>query len=113
MTCRGVAGLLDLAARKPNVRSAFRVVDSVTHATSSGSAGLPRPGTRLGEPFVARIAAAMSPHLLLTGKDAARILPARLGDLAGALGAATQAAELLPSRRHNSAMRPASLRGAP
>jgi glucokinase len=54
-------------------------------------------GTRLGEPFVARIAAAMQPHLFLTG--AVSVRAASLGDLAGALGGATAAAELLTVRR--------------
>jgi glucokinase len=49
-------------------------------------------GTRLAEPFVARIAAAMQPHLFVTG--GARVVPAQLGDLAGALGAACAASEL-------------------
>ncbi|TMD93091.1 MAG: ROK family protein [Chloroflexi bacterium] len=55
-------------------------------------------GTRLGEPFVARVAAAMQPHLFVTG--AARVVPAALGDLAGALGGAAAAADLVtPVRR--------------
>jgi glucokinase len=54
-------------------------------------------GTRLGEPFVSRIAAAMQPHLFVTG--GARVLPAGLGDLAGALGGAVAASELAPARR--------------
>ncbi|HVS40912.1 MAG TPA: hypothetical protein VMU20_01470, partial [Candidatus Dormibacteraeota bacterium] len=54
-------------------------------------------GTRLGEPFVSRIAAAMQPHLFVSG--GARVLPAGLGDLAGALGGAVAASELAPDRR--------------
>lgn len=50
-------------------------------------------GTRLGEPFVERIAAAMQPHLFVTG--GASVRPAALGDLAGALGAAAAASDLL------------------
>ena len=52
-------------------------------------------GTRLGAPFVKRVAAAMQPHLLLDGDQSVAVLPAELGDYAGALGAASQAAELL------------------
>ncbi|HEY6379682.1 MAG TPA: ROK family protein [Candidatus Dormibacteraeota bacterium] len=52
-------------------------------------------GTRLGAPFVRAVAAAMQPHLLVDGDQAVRVLPASLGDDAGALGAATAAAALL------------------
>jgi glucokinase len=52
-------------------------------------------GTRLGAPFVRSVAAAMQPHLLVDGDQAVRVLPAGLGDDAGALGAATEAAGLL------------------
>ncbi len=44
-------------------------------------------GIRLGEPYVARIAAAMQPHLFLDGKPPIVRLAA-LGDLGGAVGAA-------------------------
>ncbi|TMC49370.1 MAG: ROK family protein [Chloroflexi bacterium] len=54
-------------------------------------------GTRLGSRFVRRIAAAMQPHLFVDGRDSVAVLPAELGDLAGALGAATEAAELVSS----------------
>lgn len=50
-------------------------------------------GSRLGEPFVSRVAAAMQPHLFVTG--AVSVHTARLGDLAGALGAAVAAGGLL------------------
>jgi glucokinase len=51
-------------------------------------------GTRLGAPFVNRVAAAMQPHLFVDGEASVKVLPAGLGDYAGALGAATEAAEL-------------------
>ena len=44
-------------------------------------------GTRLGEPFVERIAAAARPHLFVDERPPA-MLPAALGDLGGAIGAA-------------------------
>ena len=59
-------------------------------------------GTRLGAPFAKRVAAAMQPHLFVDGKDSVRVLPAALGDLAGALGAATEAARLGAARRRAS-----------
>jgi glucokinase len=48
-------------------------------------------GIRLGEPYAARIAAAMQPHLFLDGKPPFVRLAA-LGDLGGAIGAALLAA---------------------
>lgn len=44
-------------------------------------------GTRLGEPYVERIAAAMQPHLFVSERPPA-VLPAALDDLGGAIGAA-------------------------
>ena len=44
-------------------------------------------GIRLGDPYVARIAAAMQPHLFLDGRPPTVRLAA-LGDLGGAVGAA-------------------------
>jgi glucokinase len=43
-------------------------------------------GCRLGEPYVARIREAMSPHLVLPERPPA-VVPAALGDLGGAIGA--------------------------
>jgi glucokinase len=43
-------------------------------------------GTRLGEPYVERIAKAMKPHLFVDDRPPA-MLPAALGDLGGAIGA--------------------------
>ncbi|HET9051431.1 MAG TPA: ROK family protein [Candidatus Dormibacteraeota bacterium] len=54
-------------------------------------------GSRLGAPFVHRIASEMQPHLFVDGDSSVRVLPAALGDYAGALGAATQAAESIGS----------------
>jgi glucokinase len=44
-------------------------------------------GTRLGEPYVEKIAAAMQPHLFVDSRPP-DMLPAALGDLGGAIGAA-------------------------
>ncbi len=44
-------------------------------------------GTRFGEPYVERIAAAAAPHLFVADRPPA-FLPAELGDLGGAIGAA-------------------------
>jgi len=52
-------------------------------------------GSRLGAPFARRIAAAMQPHLFVDGDQSVQVLPAALGDYAGALGAATAAAEVV------------------
>jgi len=63
-------------------------------------------GTRLGAPFVRRVAAAMQPHLFIDGEQSVRVLPAALGDYAGALGAATLAAGLLTDKAQSSSLRP-------
>jgi glucokinase len=44
-------------------------------------------GDRLGQPYVARITAAMKPHLFADDRPPA-VLPSALGDLGGAIGAA-------------------------
>jgi glucokinase len=44
-------------------------------------------GTRLGEPYVKKIAAAMQPHLFVDSRPP-DLVPAALGDLGGAVGAA-------------------------
>ena len=44
-------------------------------------------GTRLGEPYVEKIAKAMQPHLFVDSRPPAMV-PAALGDLGGAIGAA-------------------------
>jgi glucokinase len=44
-------------------------------------------GTRLGEPYVEKIGAAMQPHLFVDARPPA-LVPAALGDLGGAIGAA-------------------------
>src|ERR687885_58820 len=52
-------------------------------------------GTRLGEPYVERIAAAMQPHLFVDDHPPA-VLLAGLGDLGGAIGAALRVAAAGP-----------------
>ena len=52
-------------------------------------------GTRLGEPYVARIRERMHPHLFVDTNPPA-VLPAKLGDLGGAIGAAMQVAQPEP-----------------
>jgi len=54
-------------------------------------------GDRLGEPFRARVAAAMEKHLLV-GQSAPRVVGTELGDLSGAVGAALQAAAKVRNR---------------
>ena len=79
-----------VAAAGSGIASACNVVDVEAVVIGGGL------GTRLGAPFVKRIAAAMQPHLFVDGDQSVSVLPAGLGDDAGALGAATEAAELLP-----------------
>jgi glucokinase len=52
-------------------------------------------GTRLGEPYVARIREQMHPHLFVDTNPPA-VLPAKLGDLGGAIGAAMQVTQPEP-----------------
>jgi len=52
-------------------------------------------GTRLGEPYVARIRERMQPHLFVDQHPPA-VLPAALGDLGGAIGAAMLVADATP-----------------
>jgi glucokinase len=61
-------------------------------------------GTRLGEPYVKRIEKAMMPHLFVSDRPPA-VLPAALGDLGGAIGAAllVPAAKNRPPRRTRAA----------
>jgi glucokinase len=64
-------------------------------------------GTRLGEPYVQRIAAAMPPPLFVDDRPPA-VLPAQLGDLGGAIGASL----LVPARKRAAAARqPAAVAG--
>ncbi len=58
-------------------------------------------GTRLGEPYVKRIEAAMMPHLFVSDRPPA-VMPAALGDLGGAIGAAL----LVPKAGKRSPRRP-------
>jgi len=78
-----------VAAAGCGIASVVNVVDVQAVVVGGGL------GSRLGEPFVACVAAAMAPHLLLTGRDAVDVRVAALGDLAGSLGAASIAAELV------------------
>jgi glucokinase len=47
-------------------------------------------GDRLGDPFVARVVEAMTPHLFVPERPP-RVLGTELGDLSGAVGAAVRA----------------------
>jgi glucokinase len=58
-------------------------------------------GTRLGEPYVRRIESAMMPHLFVNERPPA-VVPAALGDLGGAIGAAL----LVPKRGKRPPRRP-------
>jgi glucokinase len=58
-------------------------------------------GTRLGEPYVKRIESAMMPHLFVSDRPPA-VLPAALGDLGGAIGAAL----LVPKAKKRSTRKP-------
>jgi glucokinase len=55
-------------------------------------------GDRLGPPFVERIAEAMHPHLFVPDRPP-RLLPTELGDLSGAVGAASLAMRLVDGAR--------------
>jgi predicted NBD/HSP70 family sugar kinase len=57
-------------------------------------------GDRLGPAFVARVAAAMGPHLFVAERPPV-VLPSELGDLGGARGAAIFAAELDGKGKHH------------
>ena len=59
-------------------------------------------GVRFGEPYVERIRQAMHPHLF-HDSEPPDVLPAGLGDLGGALGAALQ---VKPVRARNAAASP-------
>jgi glucokinase len=63
------------------VASAVNLLDVETVVIGGGL------GTRLGEPYVERIREAMLPHLFVDERPPA-VLPAALGDLGGAIGAA-------------------------
>jgi glucokinase len=63
------------------VASAVNLLDVETVVIGGGL------GTRLGEPYVERIREAMMPHLFVDERPP-KVLPAALGDLGGAIGAA-------------------------
>jgi glucokinase len=60
-------------------------------------------GTRLGEPYVRRIESAMMPHLFVSDRPP-HVVPAALGDLGGAIGAAL----LVPKPEKRTAGRPSA-----
>jgi glucokinase len=91
---------------------AVRLIDQATDVIGAGAASVVNLldleavviggglGTRLGQPYADRIAAAMQPRLFQPEK-APHVLAARLGDLGGAIGAAllaSAAAEARPAK---------------
>lgn len=76
------------------IASAVNLLDVETVVIGGGL------GTRLGEPYVRRIDEAMRPHLFVSDRPPA-VVPAMLGDLGGALGAAL----LAPRTRRTAAAR--------
>jgi glucokinase len=58
-------------------------------------------GTRLGKPYVKRIESAMMPHLFVSDRPP-DVMPAALGDLGGAIGAAL----LVPKAKKRTPRRP-------
>jgi glucokinase len=74
--------LIDRAVRAlgAGIASAINLLDVEAVVIGGGL------GTRLGEPYVERIAAAMQPHLFVAERPPA-VLPTALGDLGGAIGA--------------------------
>ncbi len=85
------ANLIDRAvsALAAGVASAVNLLDVGAVVIGGGL------GTRLGEPYVARIRERMQPHLFVDTNPPA-VLPAKLGDLGGAIGAAMQVAQPEP-----------------
>jgi glucokinase len=77
------------------IASAVNLLDVETVVIGGGL------GTRLGEPYVKRIESAMLPHLFVSDRPPA-VLPAALGDLGGAIGAAL----LVPAAKKRSTRRP-------
>lgn len=69
-----------VAALGAGIASAMNLLDVEAVVIGGGL------GTRLGEPYVERIAKAMQPHLFVDDRPPA-MLPAALGDLGGAIGA--------------------------
>src|SRR4029077_7293168 len=70
-----------LGALGAGIASAVNVLDNEAVIIGGGL------GTRLGDPYVRRIAEAMQPHLFIDSRPPAVHLAA-LGDLSGAIGAA-------------------------
>ena len=77
------------------IASAVNLLDVETVVIGGGL------GTRLGEPYVKRIESAMMPHLFVSDRPPA-VLPAALGDLGGAIGAAL----LVPKAKKRPPRRP-------
>jgi glucokinase len=69
-----------IAALGTGIASAINLLDVEAVVIGGGL------GTRLGEPYVQRIAESMQPHLFVAERPPA-VLPAALGDLGGAIGA--------------------------
>lgn len=90
---RIAADLIDdaVGAAGPVIASAVNLLDVEAVVIGGGVA------SRLGASFTQRVAMAMEPHLVVQGSDRVQVLTASLGDAAGALGAAVQAAEIASS----------------
>jgi glucokinase len=89
--------LIDRAVKAlgAGIASAVNLLDVETVVIGGGL------GTRLGEPYVKRIESAMMPHLFVSDRPPA-VLPAALGDLGGAIGAAL----LVPEAKKRPPRRP-------
>ena len=81
-----------LTALGAGVASAVNLLDVETVVIGGGL------GTRLGEPYVERIRAAMEPHLFVNDRPP-RVALAELGDLGGAIGAALVVPRGNPGRK--------------
>jgi glucokinase len=81
-----------IGALGAGVASAVNLLDCETVVIGGGL------GTRLGDPYVDRIRAAMEPHLFVDDRPP-RVALAQLGDLGGAIGAALLVPPGSPGRR--------------
>jgi glucokinase len=91
-----------IAALGAGIASAVNLLDVEAVVIGGGL------GTRLGEPYVRRIEAAMMPHLFVSDRPPP-VLPAALGDLGGAIGAAL----LVPKAKRRPARRPRAAAAGP
>ncbi len=89
-----------IAALGAGVASAVNLLDVEMVVIGGGL------GTRLGEPYVRRIEAAMIPHLFVSDRPPA-VVPAALGDLGGGIGAAL----LAPKAKKRAPRRPRATSG--